>query len=165
MDDKPAPRRSEGKSLSKAQLPALIYRTTRWTLLRNEKVERMAEQWEQEPTLVLVLSDPKLKGQELVVLRREHLETLEKLLRDLASGQAVIGTEVRALLKAVMHLKDLAKERDLLKKKDDPMVSGMQVLFQLRGLVRSKIKVLGRPRPLAPTPVTPQELEGLPDED
>lgn len=151
--------------LTKVRSPALVYRPSRWALLRNENVERMAEQWEQEPGLVLVLNDPKLKGKDLVVLQREHLESMEKLLRDLADGQAVIGAEVRTLLDAVMHLKRLAKEHQWLEKQDDSVVSGMKMLFRIRRLVRTSVRLVGQPRPVAPTPIAPEELEGLPDED
>ena len=98
--------------------PKFNYTQQRWAKLREENTEDLSRSFRENPNQVKILNDPKLATMPLVVLRKEHLDRLINLLRDLQSGQLGIEHELTAVRDVSELIAMLAEEEGLLK--DDP---------------------------------------------
>lgn len=90
-------------------VPLLCFRPGRWATLRSENVDQMAKSWSEEPSLVVVLNDPKLDGNELAVLGKETLDKLLTPLKELTAGRAALRIDVQVIASNVLALKSVLK--------------------------------------------------------
>jgi hypothetical protein len=90
-------------------VPPLCFKPGRWATLRSENVDQMAKAWSDEPSLVVVLSDPKLDSNELVVLSKETLDKLLTPLKELTAGRAALRVDVQVIESNVLALKCVLK--------------------------------------------------------
>lgn len=86
--------------------PRFNYSQGRWATTRNSNVEDIASQWSNDPFHAVVFNDPKLHGDELVLLRKEMLDRALTPLYELSRGRAAVRLDVEivgASLKALKH--------------------------------------------------------------
>lgn len=94
--------------------PNLEYSKQRWATFREENTDAIAELYAKNPNLVKVLDDRKLSHVPLVIMRKEHLDKLINMLRDIKAGQIGIEHELTAMREVSELLAMLAKDEGLL---------------------------------------------------
>ena len=94
--------------------PKLEYNKQRWATFREENTDSIAEMYSKNPNLVKILDDRKLAHVPLVVMRKEHLDRLINLLRDIKAGQVGIEHELTAVREVSELVAMLAEEEGLL---------------------------------------------------
>jgi len=82
--------------------------------VREVNTEEMARQFAENPQLVTVLEDPKLRKNPLVVMRKEQLDQMLNLLRDLVAGHVGIEHDLTAVSSANELLSLIANEEGML---------------------------------------------------
>ncbi len=153
------------QALVPLRLPEFTYEQERWATTRTENVEKIAEAWHKNPQLVRIFQDPKFGHMQMALLRKDQLEALIKMLRDIESGQAAIQLDVKALFDAVGIVQDLveAKKEVLPQDLERPLSKAVSLIVNLWGKVSSTIFVHAPKRQVKPSPLTEEEL--LPLED
>lgn len=96
------------------RIPDFAYRKARWATVREVNTEEMARQFADNPQLVTVLEDPKLRKNPLVVMRKEQLDQMLNLLRDLVAGHVGIEHDLTAVSSANELLSLIANEEGML---------------------------------------------------
>jgi hypothetical protein len=91
------------------------YEPSKWATLRTENVENVAARYMANPNLVYIISDKKLAGNELVLLRKEQFESMQKVFNDLLSGQAAIQHNMETLMYAANLLEEFVAKNPISK--------------------------------------------------
>ena len=156
--------RSERRFLP-AKLPTFKFEQDRWSTTRSENVEKIAEAWQKNPDLVRIFQDPKFGHMQMALIRKDQLETLIKLLRDLESGQAAIQYDVQALFDVVGLVQDLVETRRgaLPQDLEKPLSKAISLFVTLWGKVSSTLFVQAPKRKVKPSPLSKEEQEPLED--
>ena len=139
-------------------VPSFNYMQDRWSTTREKNVVEMAQMWAETPNCVLVLTDPKLVENSLVILRREEFESIVKLLQDVLSGEIQIKMDVQTLLDATAILKNRMFEQGL-DSKDQILDNAIQIISRMQGRVTSSLNFLAPARSIEPTPLSEEELK------
>ena len=154
-----------GRSFLQARLPQLKFAQARWATARTENVEQIADQWQKDPSLVKIFQDPKFGHMQMALLRKDQLEALLKIVRDVESGQAAIQYDVRALIDAVGIVQDLVegKKSSLPDDIEKPLSKAVSLMVNLWGRISSTIFVQAPKREVKPSPLSAEERQPLED--
>lgn len=126
-------------------LPAIIsqplnYIPTKWTDVRQDKVELMRDRFKKDPATVLVLKDTKFDDEHLAVLKKSVLEDLVKLNADLQSGEAAIKESMEGMITAVNTLIEALRTDKNLLESNRLVKSAIQtVRVQIRAVVKTSV--------------------------
>lgn len=127
-------------------VPKLGYEFDRWSTTSRTNVENMRQRWANNPNLAVVLEDPKLKDQELVILRREVLEKMQKLLLDLQDGRAGVAFDVDLMFKVAAAFESILEEKrkngEI--KCDEPLYALGEAVCSFAGKIRSQFFVMAK---------------------
>lgn len=147
------------------QVPSFTFEQDRWSTTRTEKVEKIAEAWQNNPGLVRIFQDPKFGHMQMALLRKDQFEALLKVIRDIESGQAAVRYDVQALVDAIGIIQDLvdAQKAALPKELERPLSKAVHLIVTLWGKVSSSILVQAPKRHVAPSPLSEEELQPLED--
>lgn len=85
-------------------LPAINYQPSRWATFRTRNVDDIAQQWANDESLAVVFGDPKLDGNELVLLRLDTLRQIITPLLELQHGRAALRLDVNMIVTNVEAL-------------------------------------------------------------
>jgi len=146
-------------------VPQFTFEQGRWSTTRTENVEQIAEDWQHNPALVRIFQDPKFGHMQMALLRKDQLEALIKILRDLESGQAAVRYDVQALFDAIGIIQDLvdAQKETLPKELERPLSKAVNLIVNLWGKVSSCILVQAPKRQVTPSPLSEEEQQPLED--
>ncbi len=99
----------------------------------------------------------------MAMLRKDQLEALIKILRDVASGQAAVQDDVKALFDAIGIVQDLveAKKQALPADLEKPLSKAVSLIVTLWGKVSSTIHVQAPKRQVRPSPLSEEEKQPL----
>jgi hypothetical protein len=147
------------------RIPKFKFEQERWATSRTENVEKIAEAWQSNPNLVRIFQDPKFGHMQMAMLRKDQLESLIKILRDVEHGQAAVQFDVRALFDAVGIVQDLveAKRKSLPADLEKPLSKAVNLFVNLWGKVSSTIFVQAPKRQVNPSPLSEEEKQLLED--
>lgn len=148
-------------------IPSFRYIQARWSTTREKNVTDIAESWSNEPNQVLILSDPKLGENQMVLLRKDMFENLVKLLKDVISGEVQIKTDVQTMLDAIAILKNRVSEQGL-DTKDQILGNAIQIISRMQGQVNSSLNFTAPFRPVSPGPLSEEDLKNaseLPEDE
>ncbi len=147
------------------RIPPFKFEQQRWATTRTENVEKIAEAWQTNPSLVRIFQDPKFGHMQMALLRKDQLELLIKIIRDLESGQAAVQLDVKALFDAVGIVQDLveAKKQSLPADLERPLSKAVSLIVNLWGKVSSTIFVQAPKRQVKPSPLSEEEKQPLED--
>jgi hypothetical protein len=181
MKRNPKTRRDDFMSETALKLTTLTYPTTlnaptfsfeqlRWATARHETVDDMHYYWTENPNAVRVFSDPRLGNSQVVMLRKDRFEALEKIKNDLTRGQIVVQQQIKTLSSAIAVAKTLAQR---LKKStpspahDDAeaIENQIEVIVGISQVITSELSVKSTGFKLEPTPLSEEELADLDDEE
>src|SRR5690606_28481228 len=81
----------------------------RWAVNRTKNVEALRNMWSKQPNRVEVLVDPKLESDQLVILKKEHFDSLIAKYEELSSMHEEKGSQIDSFIQAVELLVNLAK--------------------------------------------------------
>lgn len=153
---------SHSSDISKTQshdVPRFTYDHSRWATARMLNVEYIADRWKADPQLAMVLEDPKLRGCELVVLRRDALERMQKIIHDLVSGEADVQHDLKSLVNALVLIETVVKDHKL-DEKDEVLRQSLQMASHVLSQPHTTIRFRNSPKPLELT-MSPDEEESL----
>ena len=147
------------------EIPQFTFEQERWSTSRTERVELIAEAWQKNPGLVRVFQDPKFGHMQMALLRKDQLESLIKILRDVKSGQAAVQFDVRALFDAVGIVQDLieGKKQALPADLEKPLSKAVNLIVTLWGKVSTTVFVQAPKRQVEPSPLSEAEEQPLED--
>ena len=154
-----------GQRFLPVHLPSFTFEQDRWSTTRMEKVETIAEAWQKNPALVRIFQDPKFGHMQMALLRKDQLEILLKVIRDIESGQAAVQYDVQALFDAIGLIQDLVadKKNTLPESLEKPLSKAVNIMVTLWGKVSSSIVVQRPKRQVAPPPLSEEEQQELED--
>lgn len=146
-------------------VPKFRFEQQRWSTTRTENVEKIAEAWQKDPSLVRIFQDPKFGHMQMALLRKDQLEALIKILRDLQNGQAAIQYDIKALFDAIGIVQDLVehKKQDLPADLERPLSKAVSLIFNLWGKISSTVFVQAPKRQIKPSPLSEEEMHPLED--
>ena len=146
------------------RVPQFTFEQGRWSTTRTENVEQIAEAWQNTPTLVRIFQDPKFGHMQMALLRKDQLEALIKILRDLESGQAAILYDVQTVIDAMGVVSDFADtyKKALPKGLKRPLTRIVKMIVRLGSKVSSSIQVQAPQREVA-LPLLSEEERPLED--
>lgn len=148
-----------------ASIPQFDYEQERWATARSANVEKIAEAWRDNPTLVKVFRDYKFGHNHLVLMRKDKFEHMLKLLHDLQNGQAAVQFDLSMLLGAVGIMESIVeKEKQALPKGfSKPILQTIKHIINIKSSISAKILVRA-PRPkIEPSPLSEEEKFPLED--
>lgn len=153
------------RRLLRACVPQFQFEQQRWSTTRTENVEKITETWQENPNLVRVFQDPKFGHMQMALLRKDKLEAMIKLLRDLESGQAAVQHDVAAMFDAVGIVQDLieSKKQALPEELEKPLSKAVRLIVNLWANVSSTIFVHAPTRQVKPSPLSEEEKQPLED--
>jgi hypothetical protein len=154
-----------GQGFLPVHMPSFTFEHARWSTTRTEKVEKIAEMWQKNPEMVRIFQDPKFGHMQMVLLRKDQLEALLKVLRDIESGQAAVQYDIQALFNAIGIIQDLvdAQKTALPKELEKPLCKAVNLIVALWGKVSSGILVQAPKRQVTPSPLSEEEQQPLED--
>jgi hypothetical protein len=154
-----------GQRFLPVHVPSFTFEQARWSTTRTENVEKIAEAWQKNPTLVRIFQDPKFGHMQMALLRKDQLEILLKVLRDIESGQAAVQYDAKALFNAIGIIQDLvdAQKEALPKELEKPLSKAVNLIVALWGKVSSTILVQAPKRQVTPSPLSEEEQQPLED--
>ncbi len=91
--------------LTPYSIPVVNYEPSRWATARTKNVEEIAKSWTDNPSLAYVFNDSKLRGDELVLLRKELVDKIVTPLVELSRGHAAICVDIDTIDASVESLK------------------------------------------------------------
>ena len=146
-------------------VPKFKFEQQRWSTTRTENVEKIAEAWQKNPSLVRIFQDPKFGHMQMAMLRKDQLEMLIKLLHDIKSGQAAVQFDVKALFDAVGIVRDLVetKRETLPADLEKPLSKAVNLMVNLWGKVSSTFIVQAPKHKVVPSPLNDDEKQPLED--
>ena len=146
-------------------IPQFHFEQERWSTSRTENVEKLAETWQKNPSLVRIFQDPKLGRMQMALLRKDQLEILIKILHDLEHGQIAIQYDIKALFDAVGIVQDLveSKKQAIPSDLEKPLSKAVNLIVNLWGKISSTIFVQSPKRQVEPSPLSRDEKEPLED--
>ena len=147
------------------RIPQFKFEQQRWATTRTENVEKIAEAWQTNPSLVRIFQDPKFGHMQMAMLRKDQLESLIKIIRDLESGQAAVQFDVKALFDAVGIVQDLVetKKQALPADLEKPLSKAVSLIVNLWGKVSSTVFVQAPKHQVKPSPLSEEEKQPLED--
>ncbi len=147
------------------KIPQFKFEQERWATSRTENVEKIVEAWQSNPNLVRIFRDPKFGHMQMALLRKDQLELLIKILRDVENGQAAVQFDVKALFDAVGIVQDLVetKRTALPADLEKPLSKAVSLMVNLWGKVSSTVFVQAPKREVKPSPLTEEEMQSLED--
>jgi hypothetical protein len=154
------------RDVFKTSPPKFQFEHARWATSRAQNVEEIANQWKSKPDSVWVFVDPKLRDCSLVMLRKDRFETMLKQISDLHNGQAFVRHNTRTLLKALVAAKGLLKSKE--KEAGEALASldaQLDVILHLSSEIEATIFVKKSGFVVEPSPLTPEELASLKEEE
>ena len=145
--------------------PQFKFEQRRWSTTRAENVEAIAEAWQENPNLVRIFQDPKFGHMQMALLRKDQLESIIKILRDVENGQAAVQFDVKALFDAIGIVQDLveAKKQALPADLEKPLSKAVSLIINLWGKVSSTVFVQAPMRQVKPSPLSEEEKQPLED--
>lgn len=115
----------------------------RWSTMRIRNVDIIAKEWKKNPNQVVVLSDPKLRNSEMVMLRKDKFESIVKLFKDLVNGQAFIEHDLKTVMDALFVAQDQIndKSNQLGKEVLEPLLKQINVIINVTQSLESRVIV------------------------
>ena len=148
------------KAFLAVRIPQFKFDQERWSTTRTENVEKIATAWQENPDLVRIFQDPKFGHMQLAMLRKDQLEALIKILRDMQNGQAAIQLEVSALFDAVGLVKEIVEaHKGALPDDLKPLSKAVSLVVNLWGKISSTILVQAPKRKVEPSPLSDEEKQ------
>ena len=153
------------KGVLPTTLPSLEFEQGRWATARTTNVEKIADTWRKNPNLVKIFRDPKFGRNEMVLMRKNKLEHILKLLHDLQNAQAAVQLNMSTLFHAVDAMQSLVetREKDLPESVRKPMAKMAKLIVNIRSRISAKIVVRSPRRKLQPSPLSKEEQMPLED--
>ena len=145
-------------------VPQFTYVQDKWSVTRTLNTEGMAAKWQSNPNLVLILSDSKLGPNELAVLRNEKLQQMQKLVRDLMSGEAEVRRTTEMLLEAVSLVETVVHEQKL-DEKSQSLAKTLKIVGRLTAEARSMVYLRKEKAPIESSTLTDDEKKVLEELD
>lgn len=141
--------------ITEFELPKFAIEQDRWANFRNKNVNAVSKIWTDEPNRVMIFSDPRLECGSLALIRKDYLEKLIKIIRDVDRDQAAIEHSVDAIVGAIGIAEKIAQKDD---PKDLPILrQAVSNLATLKVFLTSRIFVKKSPRKVAPSPLSEEE--------
>jgi hypothetical protein len=150
--------------LSEVRIPEFEYQKERWAKVRLNKVEALAHTFTDSPNLALVFEDSKLKGDPLVLLRKQNFEFLLNVLQDLRAGQAGLQVSAEEVNIQLSLLQRLVSEK-LAREEATPIQDVLKLLSLSFSKISSKLVVFSKGKKSEPRPLSDDELELLAEEE
>lgn len=149
--------------------PTFSFEQLRWATAQHETMDDMHYYWTENPNAVRVFNDPRLGNSQVVMLRKDRFETLEKIKNDLTRGQIVLPHELKTLSSAIAVAKKLAqrlKESTPSQARDDAeaLEHQIDVILGISQFLTSELCVKSTGFKLEPTPLSEKERADLDDE-
>lgn len=145
----------------KIEVPRFEWKQEKWATARTENVEDTASAWGACPNLVRVFSDRKFGQHSLVMLQKEKLEQMVSILHDVQHGEVMVRTSLEALFNQVQMVVALFEQSRQTTGIDQPFALAIRNLTLISGQVQSVLCYVNDPKPIAPAPLGPEELEQL----
>ena len=137
-------------------LPSLEFEQGRWATARTTNVEKIADTWRKNPNLVKVFRDSKFGRNEMVLMRKNKLEHILKLIHDLQNAQAAVQLNMSTLFHAVDAMQSIVetREQELPESVKSPMAKMAKLIVNIRSRIPAKILVRSPRRKLQPSPLS-----------
>lgn len=109
-------------------LPKFNWTPDRWAVARTKNVEKLHKHWEDDPSRVAVLEDPKFKNDNLVILKKEHLDELLNRCEQISKSYSENMSSTKVLLQTIDLVSELANRNNC----DDTIKKAFSILSELR---------------------------------
>ena len=150
----------EALALQSIAVPSLKVQHGRWAVTRTHNTEDMAAKWRDCPHLVMVLSDPKLDGMDLAIIRNDLLQFMQKLVRDLVSGEVDVRHQLEALLEKVSLMVEVVQSNNL-DKHNELIEKTLKVVRRAEAQASSSLHLRKAKSPVVSSPLTEEEKKIL----
>lgn len=147
----------ENHWLSAPTAPELTFEQDRWSKTRTLNVEEIATTWHNNPNLVRIFADPKFGHMQMALLRKDQLESLIKVLRDIQNGQAAIKYDVQAIFQTVDLIKDVLKNHEI-KEEETSLYKAVNVFVTLWSKISSTVLIRAPIKKVKPSPLSTEEM-------
>lgn len=141
------------------ELPEFAFEQKRWATFRSLNVNLVSNMWRTNPDRVIIFTDPRLESGPLALIKKEKLEKLIKLLKDIDTGQASIEHNVEILIETISLAEDLAQSAVKDPKGIPVLRKAITILGSLKSSLTSRIRVTKSSKKVKPSP--PTEMEQL----
>ena len=155
----------EDPSFALIDVPKFKFEQERWSTSRTENVEKIADTWKKNPTLVRIFQDNKFDDMEMALLRKDQLEGLIKTITDLRNSQAAVQYNFQSLFEAFEVVQSLVEtnKQELPIQFGKPLVKSIGLMATLWTKMTTKLVVKAPTRQLKPSPLSEEEM--MPPED
>ena len=140
-----------------ARIPACTFHQDKWATLRTQNIEEVAEFWKDNPRCVRVLTDRKFGTNSMVMMRKDLFESMLNTLKDLTSGEAVIKTNLDAVIDGIKLIEKLISPT----KEEDALVLAVKQLTRCTATISTVIEHSAPKRRVKPSVMTEEELAEL----
>jgi hypothetical protein len=142
------------------QLQLAYHDKDRWPEVRSWNLNQVKKLWDEEPARVQVIKDPRLGETSLVMMRKDHLEHILNLIKDIEAGQASISHNLELAITQIECVEHGVSKHDT-----ELAQKAVKVLKGLVANLTSKIHVMKGPSQVKLSSPSPDEKDAAIEND
>ena len=142
------------------QLQLAYHDKDRWPEVRKWNLNQVKKLWDEEPARIQVIKDPRLGETSLVMMRKDHLEHILNLIKDIEAGQASISHNLDLAITQIECVELSVSKHDT-----ELAQKAVRVLKGLVANLTSKIHVMKGPSQVKLSSLSPDEIEAAIEDD
>jgi hypothetical protein len=144
----------------KDELQLAYHDKDRWPEVRRWNLNQVKKLWDEEPARIQVIKDPRLGETSLVMMRKDHLEHILNLIKDIEAGQATISHNLDLAITQIECVEHGVSKHDT-----ELAQKAVKVLKGLVANLTSKVHVIKGPSQVKLSSLSPDEMNAAMEND